>query len=142
AIATGLVDQVLPLAAIPQAILGYTGTRPRVEIPEAGEEPGEAEVRLLPRVFAQIRARTGRDFTQYKRSTILRRTARRMQIRQIEELDEYLELLRAEPDEVRALADDLLITVTSFFRDPEVFEALEKEVIPALFEGRSVEDSV
>ncbi|MFP4623951.1 MAG: CheR family methyltransferase, partial [Gemmatimonadota bacterium] len=93
-----------------------------------------------PKVFAQIRARTGRDFARYKRSTILRRITRRMQIRRVEELEDYLELLRGDAGEVRSLADDLLITVTSFFRDPEVYEALEKEVIPALFEGRTADD--
>lgn len=143
AIATGLVDAVLPLAKIPHAVLGFARTRPRVRVSE--EEPDEGakeEGRLLQKVFARIRAGTGRDFARYKRSTILRRIARRMQIRRIEELDHYLELLRGEADEARALADDLLITVTSFFRDPEVFEALEQEVIPGLLEGRGADDTV
>ena len=143
AIATGVVDQVLPLAEIPKAILGFARTSPRVTVSEEeADEGAEEEVRLLQKVFVQIRARTGRDFSRYKRSTILRRIARRMQIRRIEELDQYLELLRGEGDEVRALADDLLITVTSFFRDPDVFEALEKEVLPGLLEGRGADETV
>ena len=144
AIATGLVDAVLPLAEIPRAVLGFARTRPRVTVSEEGMDEGAEteEARLLRMVFAQMRARTGRDFARYKRSTILRRIARRMQIRRIEELDQYLGLLRREGDEVRALADDLLITVTSFFRDPEVFESLEKEVIPALLEGRGADETV
>ncbi|MFP4622625.1 MAG: chemotaxis protein CheB [Gemmatimonadota bacterium] len=147
AIATGVVDQVLPLAEIPQAVLGFAGTHPRVTgSQDEADEPAEVdeaeERQLLQKVFAEIRSRTGRDFGRYKRSTILRRIARRMQIRRIEELDQYLELLRGEADEVRALADDLLITVTSFFRDPEVFEALEKEVIPGLMEGRGPDETV
>src|SRR5690606_4393641 len=88
------------------------------------------------------RAHTGRDFSPYKRSTILRRIQRRMQMRQIEELPEYLDLLRTGADEVRALGDDLLITVTNFFRDRDAYETLEAEVIPRLFEGKGPEDSI
>lgn len=144
AIATGLVDEVLPLAEIPRAILGFARINPRVTVSdeEPNGEAGADELRVLQKVFAQIRTRTGRDFARYKRSTILRRIARRMQIRRVEELAHYLELLRAEVDEVRRLSDDLLITVTSFFRDPEVFEALENDVIPALLEGRGADDTV
>jgi two-component system, chemotaxis family, CheB/CheR fusion protein len=141
AIATGLVDLVLPIAQIPSAVQRFAHTKPRVRV--ADEEDLEREQRqLLQKVFAQLRARTGRDFGSYKRSTILRRIQRRMQMRQVEELPDYLELLRREPDEVRALADDLLITVTNFFRDREVFQALETEVIPRLFDGKGAEDTV
>src|SRR5690606_30160507 len=73
---------------------------------------------------------------------ILRRIQRRMQLCHVEELPAYLALLRDQPDEVRALADDLLITVTNFFRDRDVFETLEKEVLPQLFEGKGPEESI
>ncbi len=141
AISTGMVDLVLPLARIPEAILRFARTEPR--IPDVEEEALEAEEqRLLHSIFGQIRARTGRDFTAYKRSTILRRIQRRMQIRQIVEVPACLELLRENAEEARMLADDLLITVTNFFRDPEIFEQLESEVVPALFEGKGSEGSV
>ncbi len=142
AIATGLVDVVLPLAEMPSTLIRFARTQPRVRV--TGEETGPAgeERRLLQKVFAQLRAGTGRDFSRYKRSTILRRIARRMQLNVIEELPEYLELLRRRPEEVRNLADDLLITVTSFFRDPEVFETLAAEVLPRIFEGKDENDSV
>jgi two-component system, chemotaxis family, CheB/CheR fusion protein len=141
AIATGLVDLVLPLDQIAGAVLRFAHTQPR--LPLAEEEHLEREQRdLLQKVFAQLRARTGRDFDPYKRSTILRRIHRRMQMRQVEELTDYIELLRAEPDEVRALGDDLLITVTNFFRDPEVFDALAADVLPRLFEGREDGDTI
>jgi len=139
AIATGLVDLVLPLAEIPRAILRIARTRPRIEPPLA---PGEEVESLLQSLFAQLRGRTGRDFTRYKRATVLRRIARRMQLHEIEELPQYVDLLRSHLDEVLALADDLLITVTNFFRDPETFEVLEKEVLPALFEGKGPEDHI
>jgi two-component system CheB/CheR fusion protein len=65
-----------------------------------------------------------------------------MQIRQVEELPRYLDMLREDPQEVQALADDLLITVTNFFRDPQTWQQLEQEIIPSLFEGKRPEDSV
>ena len=83
AIATGLVDLVLPVAEIPAAILRFAHTEPRISVPSEDEEVEAEERRLLQKVFAQIRARTGRDFTPYKRSTILRRIQRRMQLLQM-----------------------------------------------------------
>ncbi len=140
AIATGLVDLVLPLSEIPAAVLHYTGTKPRLGL--AGHESIEdGTERLLQKVFTHIRARTGRDFGRYKRSTILRRIGRRMQLRQVEELPAYLELLREET-EVRTLADDLLVTVTSFFRDGEVYAKLASEVVPQIFSGKGPRDEV
>lgn len=81
AIATGVVDAILPVAAIPGALLGYAKTRPRVKVPEDGKPEGDGERLLLQKIFAQLRSRSGRDFSKYKRSTVLRRITRRMQIR-------------------------------------------------------------
>jgi two-component system CheB/CheR fusion protein len=142
AIATGFVDLVLPLEGIPAAVLRFARTEPR--LPEVGDDdpqPGKPQL-LMQKIFSQVRARTGRDFTRYKPSTIMRRIRRRMQLCHVVELEHYVELLKSKPDEVRALADDLLINVTSFFRDPEVFEALEKTVIPALFEGKGPDQEI
>jgi two-component system, chemotaxis family, CheB/CheR fusion protein len=142
AIATGEVDAVLPVAAIPGAILRFIGTEPRVPAGEDESTDDGNHQRLMQKVFALIQTRTGREFSRYKRPTVLRRVARRMQLRHVEELEEYLDLLGTDPTEVEALADDLLITVTSFFRDPEVFEALAGEVVPRLFKGKGPADSV
>ncbi|MEX0938094.1 MAG: chemotaxis protein CheB [Pirellulales bacterium] len=142
AIATGLIDLVLPLASIPEAVLRFVRTQPQIPHAEEDESMAEETRRLLQKIFAQLRARTGRDFSRYKRSTILRRIQRRMQLRQIEQFSRYLETVHDEPDEIRRLADDLLITVTSFFRDREVFEKLEKDVIPQLFEGKGPKDEI
>jgi two-component system, chemotaxis family, CheB/CheR fusion protein len=144
AISTGLVDLILPVAEIPPSILRYVRTQPDLPAtPEdADEDVGEDTRQLLQRLFTQIRGRTGRDFSRYKRSTILRRIQRRMQLHQIERAEAYLGFVRDHPEEARALSDDFLITVTSFFRDPEVFERLEREVIPSLFEGRDPDDTV
>jgi two-component system, chemotaxis family, CheB/CheR fusion protein len=142
AVASGMVDLVLPLARIPEQVLKYARTRPRIPVhtEDAGLE--EAHRRHLQKIFALIRSRTGRDFTQYKQSTILRRIQRRMQMASEEELEGYVALLRENPDEIQALSDDFLVTVTSFFRDPEVFDHLAEEVFPALLRGSEEKDSV
>src|SRR5262245_63540221 len=142
AIATGFVDLVLPIAAIPGAVLRSARTEPRLPLAQDGEALEVDHRVLLQKVFAQVRARTGRDFTRYKRSTIMRRIQRRMQLRYVEELDRYVEFLRQSPEEVRALSDDLLITVTSFFRDPEVFEQIIKDVVPHLFQEKGPDDEL
>ncbi|HEX4134944.1 MAG TPA: chemotaxis protein CheB [Bryobacteraceae bacterium] len=142
AIATGLADLILPIAEIPAAILRIDRTQPRLALPKDDEEVAQDERVLLQKVFAHLRTRTERDFSRYKRSTVLRRIARRMQLNYLEDLPKYIERLRERPEEVGALADDLLITVTQFFRDPEVFEKLKKDEIPRLVAGKGPQDTV
>ena len=142
AIASGMVDLVLPLQDIPGAVIRFARVRPQVTMPEEGEALDRDESRVLQKIYAQIRARTGHDFSQYKRSTILRRIHRRMHIRHAGTLLDYLDLLRSDRDEVKALFDDLLITVTEFFRDRAVFEHMEQTVLPSLFEGKTAEDQI
>jgi two-component system CheB/CheR fusion protein len=142
AISTGLVDLVLPLREIPRSIKRYTSTEPALRLPDDGGQLDADQSQLLQRLFGQLRARTGRDFSHYKRSTIVRRIRRRMQMATIEDFETYVERVRDDPAEARALADDLLITVSSFFRDPSVFASLESEVIPGLFEGKGPNDEI
>lgn len=141
-IAIGVADMVLPLAKIPQAILKYAEIQPKLPAVKETEDLDTEAMRLVQKIFAQLRARTGRDFTRYKRSTVLRRIQRRMQLKQIENLSSYLDNLREQPEEATVLADDLLITVTSFFRDAEVFNKLAKGVIPELFKGKTADDDI
>ena len=141
ALATGIVDLILPVAEIPRRILGLLETKPEVPAEEAAEV-GPAQERLMQHVFTQLRARTGHDFSGYKRTTVGRRIERRMQLREISELGAYVDLLREDAGEVQALGDDLLINVTSFFRDPAVYEKLGADVLPALFAGRGPSDRV
>ena len=141
AIATGLVDLVLPVRDIPEAVLRFAYTQPRVAVSDDESKISVDARTLIQKIFAQIRARTGRDFTRYKRSTMMRRISRRMQLHEIEELSAYLELLRGNGTEIEALANDLLITVTSFFRDPAMFEKLAREVIPRIFARKSADDA-
>ena len=142
AIATGMIDWVLPLAKIPQYVLRFARTQPRMAIPREDTEPEDEELQLLHKVFTQVKSRTGRDFSRYKRSTIMRRLRRRMQLNQTEELSDYLTLLRERPHEVIDLSDDFLITVTNFFRDQEVFAQLEEHVIPQIFADKKPEQPV
>ena len=88
----------------------------------------------LSKIFVLLRARTGIDFTYYKHSTILRRIKRRMMLHQLDEMKDYVKFLRQHPKELDILFQDMLINVTSFFRDPEAFEILKKEVFPRLIE--------
>jgi two-component system CheB/CheR fusion protein len=142
AISTGIVDQVLPLSRIAPAILEFAKLTPQIPLLSDEEQSESDASRLLQKAFAQLRACTGRDFSRYKRSTITRRIKRRMQLRRTEGFGDYVELLQSEPDEVRMLAEDLLVTVTNFFRDVGVFAALERDVIPRLFEGRTSDADV
>ncbi|MBU1747173.1 MAG: PAS domain-containing protein [Chloroflexi bacterium] len=135
AIATGLVDYVLPPAEMPAQLIAYVthafATRLRPVSPPA-PQAGDT----LHQICAVLRAQTGHDFSQYKENTLVRRIERRLALHQIEQDDEYVRFLRGNPAEAEALFRDLLIGVTSFFRDPEAFAALQAQVIPRLFAGK------
>ena len=136
AIATGLVDFVLPPAEMPAQLLAYIGHAlggaHRPVLP-----PTAASQSTLKKVFVLLRNQTGHDFSQYKPNTIARRVERRMAVHQIGAMSDYVKLLQQTPNEAEALFRDLLIGVTSFFRDPDAFAALEEEVIPLLFKGKA-----
>lgn len=93
----------------------------------SGEEELQAEEALIS-IKALLRERTGHDFAHYKRGTVLRRVERRMQVNAVPDLPTYRRLLDAEPRETTALLQDMLISVTNFFRDPEAFDALQQAV--------------
>jgi two-component system, chemotaxis family, CheB/CheR fusion protein len=138
AIASEVADFILPvrdLAARLVELIRVKGTVKQPEEPEVDEE-------LLRRVLAHLRVRTGHDFSKYKRSTVLRRLARRMQVTQTENLSGYYEILRESADEAQALLSDLLISVTTFFRDHDAFEALRTQVLPGLFEERELDATI
>ncbi|MFL6450241.1 MAG: chemotaxis protein CheB [Bryobacteraceae bacterium] len=126
AAATGAVDYVLPPAEIGKELARLAQHRFLLT-----PKPGVAEVETLPhgdgdlkRILAQVQANTKVDFSQYKPTTILRRIGRRMMVLRIEHLAEYASQLQHKPSEIQELYKDLLISVTSFFRDPGTFEAL------------------
>lgn len=96
----------------------------------------------LSKIFVLLRARTGNDFTYYKHATIKRRIKRRMMLHKIDRLGDYVKLLNERPGEVEALFQDILINVTNFFRDGEVFDALAEKVLPRLVKERRAGDPI
>jgi two-component system CheB/CheR fusion protein len=138
AIATGVADFVLPVRELAERLaelIHIKQTAPAPDEPTVDEE-------LLRRILAHLRVRTGHDFSKYKRSTVVRRIARRMQVSRTEDLREYYEMMRENAEEAQALLGDLLISVTTFFRDSESFDVLKSQVIPPLFDGREANDTI
>jgi two-component system CheB/CheR fusion protein len=142
AIATGLVDYVLPVSSIPSKITAYKEHLGSIRIPVEMHERPEADDLALREIFTQLRVRTGHDFSNYKRSTVLRRIERRISVQQLPDVSAYARYFREQPDEARALLKDLLISVTNFFRDPKPFVMLEQKVIPRLLENKGATDKV
>jgi two-component system CheB/CheR fusion protein len=158
AIATGMVDIVLPVAEMPQRLVELRRNQeallerqepiaPPGDTELAGDQQGELEQAqaltqskpnelALREILAALRARTGHDFRHYKQATVLRRIERRMQVNALRDMPSYARFLQSHPEETPALLADMLIGVTNFFRDREAFEALERDIIPALFEQK------
>jgi two-component system CheB/CheR fusion protein len=138
AIMTGAVDLVLRVAAIPEALIRYC-RRIALARQQRAFSDTEEEGDWLSPIIALLRTRTSHDFRLYKRGTLQRRTERRMAMAAIEadDMDRYLELLRRDARELDLLVKDLLINVTSFFRDPKVFAQLARTIIPDLLRGRA-----
>jgi len=136
AIAAGCVDFVLPEGIAEE--LARIRLHPYVagRVLEPSEEEGGVADVLMNQVFQLLRRTTKVDFSEYKPPTIGRRIQRRMALHKIRELAEYVNLLHRNRDEVNALYQDLLINVTSFFRNPEAFEALKQVVYPAIMKAR------
>ena len=143
AIATGCVDFVLPPEGIARELVRLR-EHPYLRREPSSEEEGPQELKEGPlrEVFLLLRNTTGVDFRLYKRGTILRRTLRRMALLKMESLEQYSAFLRQHPDEVSALFQEILIHVTSFFREPATFDALRQRVFPALFKARHSGDAV
>jgi two-component system, chemotaxis family, CheB/CheR fusion protein len=140
AIATGLADVVLPVKKLAQKLVEFTRFRP--PLPSDADGLDEGQLELVRRIIAHVHTRTGHDFSQYKRSTLLRRIQRRMQIYGVSTLELYLDTLRQNASEATALFNDILIGVTSFFRDRESWEKLATQVIPKILQRRRSAESV
>jgi two-component system, chemotaxis family, CheB/CheR fusion protein len=133
AIDTGCVDFVLPPDKIAAELLRIR-RHPYLAPVRRGEaeQATPAEENGLDKIFIMLRSAKGVDFTSYKRTTIMRRLTRRMLLQKIEGMEEYFAYLKKNPSEIETLYQDILINVTSFFRDPEVFEALKRSVFPSI----------
>jgi two-component system CheB/CheR fusion protein len=134
AVAAGQADYVLPPPAMPGQLMAYVrgscfAAPLPSDAPEISSEP-------LRKIFLMLRSRTGHDFSAYKATTIRRRIDRRMNLHQIKGLNSYIRYLQENPHELDVLFKELLISVTSFFRDPEAFDALAESVLPDFLKDR------
>ncbi len=141
AISTGLVDFILTPAAMPQQLEKYRRLALDSNI-NWGTPPTEEAPDSLQQILFLVRTQTGQDFSQYKESSIRRRIERLMAVNQIEKIEDYVRFLQNNAIGVEALFRDMLIGVTSFFRDAEVFAQLRDTVIPRLFENRRVNQPI
>jgi len=140
AIATGCVDFVMPSKELGKELVRIGRHRYlNSDTPPDGLAQAEDS---LNRIFRLLQGRNGTDFSHYKQTTVHRRLARRMALRQVDGVAEYADLLIQYPDKVQALARDFLIRVTGFFRDLETFAGLSETVFPALFEQRLAKDPI
>jgi len=137
AVEAGVADYVLPPARIAQELV-------RIQKEPSGREPQEdafdGKDRLLKEIFRLLKTYSKVDFIDYKLATIRRRILRRMNINHLTDLGDYVKILHRNPQEIEALYRDVLINVTSFFRNPEVFESLREVVYPKILEDRSTSD--
>ena len=139
AIATGAVDLVLPVEAMPEQLLRLqaAGASP----PAVSGDSNQIDAARLE-ICSVLRRELGHDFSDYRTQTFMRRVERRMQVRNAGSLPDYIARLQADHEEVVLLFRDLLIRVTSFFRDKQAFDTLESQVIPALFADKKADGTV
>lgn len=134
AVQSGLTTYVLPVEKMPEQLMAYAKTlierkaRPALPVPVTTSS--------LNKIMMTLRSKTGHDFSLYKQSTIKRRIERRMTVHNIEDTNIYARYLNEHTDEVKHLFKELLINVTSFFRDTEAFAVLKKDILPRLFEDK------
>lgn len=153
ALATGLVDIVLPVGDMPQKLIELSANARSIKLPPADDEQSamaaspdaqgtSAAEGALQQILRTLRARTGHDFRHYKRATVLRRIERRLQVNTLPDLPSYQRFVETHLDETSALLKDMLIGVTNFFRDREAFEAVEREVVPRIIESKADGDPI
>src|ERR1041385_1207661 len=143
AIATGVVDLVLPAGKMGSELVSLA-RHPLVRQPEAhrtGDKPGVLDLQLR-KIYTLLKTVTGVDFSHYKQPTVRRRLQRRMVLQKVSRMEDYIDLLRRNPAEVHNLYQDILIHVTSFFREPESFKVLASSVFPKLVESRAPDAAI
>lgn len=141
AVETKSVDEILPPSEIAKRLHSLT-FHPYISGPADKLEPEEEKEGMIDDIFGLIKRASGIDFSHYKTSTVKRRIARRMAIHRISEYGKYKKYLENHTEEALSLYNDLLISVTSFFREKKCFEALKKKVFPHLLSKRSSDNPV
>ena len=134
AIATGLADFVLSPAKMPEQLVQYVTHATQTDVGKIVDEAGPLS-NSLQKIFAILRSQTGHDFSLYKKNTICRRIERRMNINQIDDISDYVRYLQKSNHEANILFKELLIGVTSFFRERDAFEVL-RDVLMKLLPGK------
>ncbi|HUS75897.1 MAG TPA: chemotaxis protein CheB [Methanothrix sp.] len=134
AIATGLIDYIASPMDLSRLLCEYVEVN--IELRERHVSVTPLRESCLAKIFVLIRSRTSQDFTQYKRSTIIRRIERRMGLHQLTSMDDYIRYLQENPSEIEILSKELLIGVTRFFRDPGAWDALFEKALPELISSR------
>jgi two-component system, chemotaxis family, CheB/CheR fusion protein len=134
----GVVDFVLPPDRIAQELIRIQ----RQPLSEKTKETFDGNERLLKEIFRLLKSTSRVDFIDYKVATIRRRILRRMNINHVQELGDYVKLLHRNPQEIEALYRDVLINVTSFFRNPEVFDSLREAIYPKILANRSSSEPI
>jgi len=141
AVKTGLVDYVLSPKEIPEKLVQLMESPPGIPpAPEEAEEEFRDGDHWLSKIYTLLKQKNGHDFRYYKKNTLLRRIRRRMHINQVASKEEYIRILRHYDDELDSLFSELLIGVTSFFREPESFEALRTAVLPDMIRENGKEE--
>lgn len=140
AISTGMADFILSPAEMPTQLLTFINYPNYTKIKFTDKVTINEEQILINRIFALLREKHKVDFTFYKQGTVVRRIERRMMVNQISELASYVKLIETYPREINQLYQDLLIGVTSFFRDPEVFKIIEENLIDNLFKRDGIKE--
>lgn len=138
AVDAGVVDYCLHIPELARELIRLSH-HPYVA---ATELPTPNDDATIDKIFVLVRKAVGVDFSEYKAPTFQRRLARRMALRKVEVLQAYLDLLQEDPAEVRSLYEDTLIHVTSFFRDPEVFESLKAHAFPEILKHKSAGEPI
>jgi two-component system, chemotaxis family, CheB/CheR fusion protein len=138
AIQANCVDYVLAPKNIAKE-LARIAHHPYIDGQSDGASLGSSENRSLSSIFQLLRKTAGVDFTHYRKTTILRRIQRRMVVHKLDRMEDYVRYVHSNPGEIALLYKDMLINVTSFFRNPPVFDALKTLVFPALLKNREAE---
>jgi two-component system CheB/CheR fusion protein len=142
AISSGIVDIAVPVEEMGAKLIAFARSFGALDM-MADQDDAQSEIRRAQQeIYTILRSHSGHDFSGYKSNTFMRRVTRRLQIVQAESREAYIDLLREDGAEVANLFRDLLINVTNFFRDADAFAALERLVIPKLFEGRDADYTV
>jgi two-component system, chemotaxis family, CheB/CheR fusion protein len=134
AIATGMVDYVLPVREMPETILNYVA-QPYIAITDQSNE--QEKLRYLQEILDLLESQGRNDFGAYKKTTLLRRVERRMGLNHMDKISDYAQFLQENPEEIDRLSKDMLISVSSFFGDAEAIEELRTKVFVPLIKEKS-----